>query len=90
MTNEQLEAFVEKVKSDISFQENLKAATSPEDAIEIAKSEGFLITLEEIQSMQSTVVELSDEELEAASGGTMLLASITFCTNLLQLIDWHW
>ena len=87
MTKEQLEAFVEKVKSDISFQENLKAATSPEDAIEIAKTERIVITLEQIQSMQSAVVELSDEELEAASGGTVVLMSITFCGNLLQLID---
>ena len=87
MTKEQLEAFVEKVKSDISFQEKLKASTSPEDAIEIAKSEGFFITLEQIQSMQSAVVELSDEELEAASGGSIILASITLCGNLLQLID---
>ena len=78
MTKEQLEAFVEKVKSDISFQENLKAASSPEDAIEIAKAEGFLITLEEIQSMQSAVVELSDEELEALLVGLLYWCQLHF------------
>ena len=37
--------------------------------IEIAKEAGFLITAEDIQSMQSATEELSDEELEGAAGG---------------------
>ena len=35
----------------------------------IAKAAGFSITTENIQSMQSATVELSDEELEGAAGG---------------------
>ena len=69
MSEEQLNAFLEKVKSDTSLQEKLKAAASPEAAIEIAKEAGFAITAEDIQSMQSATVELSDEELEGAAGG---------------------
>ena len=69
MSEEQLNAFLEKVKSDTSLQEKLKKATSPEAAIEIAKEAGFAITAEDIQSMQSATVELSDEELESAAGG---------------------
>ena len=69
MSEEQLKAFLEKVKSDIELQEKLKAAASPEAAIEIAKAAGFAITVEDIQSMQSSTVELSDEELEGAAGG---------------------
>ena len=69
MSEEQLKAFLEKVKSDTSLQEKLKAAASPEAAIEIAKEAGFAITAEDIQSMQSATVELSDEELEGAAGG---------------------
>ncbi len=69
MSEEQLKAFVEKVKADTSLQEKIKAAASPEAAIEIAKEAGFLITAEDIQSMQSSTVELSDEELEGAAGG---------------------
>ena len=67
MSEEQLKAFLGKVKGDTSLQEKLKAAASPEAAIEIAKEAGFSITAEDI--MQSSTVELSDEELEGAAGG---------------------
>ena len=69
MSEDQLKAFLEKVKADTSLQEKLKAAASPEAAMDIAKAAGFSITSEDIQSMQSTTVELSDEELEGAAGG---------------------
>ncbi|QNJ18967.1 nif11-like leader peptide domain protein [Synechococcus sp. A18-25c] len=69
MSEEQLKAFLEKVMADTSLQEKLKAAASPEAAIEIAKDAGFSITAEDVQSMQSATVEVSDEELEGASGG---------------------
>ena len=71
MSEEQLNAFLEKVKSDTSLQQKLKAAASPEAAIEIAKAAGFSITSADIQSMQSATVELSDQELEGAAGGLM-------------------
>ena len=67
MSEEQLKAFLEKVKADTSLQEKLKAAASPEAAMDIAKEAGFSITAEDIQSMQSESV--NDEELEAAAGG---------------------
>ena len=69
MSEEQLKAFLEKVKGDTTLQEKLKAAASLEAAIEIAKEAGFAITAEDIRSMQSATVELSDEELEGAAGG---------------------
>ena len=69
MSEEQLKAFLEKVKGDTSLQEKLKAAASPEAAIEIAKEAGFAITAEDVQSTQSATVELSDKELEGAAGG---------------------
>ena len=69
MSEQQLNAFLEKVKGDTSLQEKLKAAGSNEAAIEIAKGAGFAITAEDIQSMQSAPGEVSDEELEGASGG---------------------
>ena len=70
MSEEQLKAFLEKVKADTSLQEKLQAAASLEVAIEIAKEAGFSITAEDIQSMQSNgTVELSDKELDGAAGG---------------------
>ena len=75
MSEEQLKAFLEKVQGDTSLQEKLKAAASTDAAVEIAKDAGFAITAEDIQSMQSATVELSDEELEGASGGWCGLSS---------------
>ena len=69
MSEEQLKSFLEKVKSDTELQEKLKAAVSAEATVEIAKEAGFSITAEDIQSMQSTTVDMSDAELEAAAGG---------------------
>ena len=67
MSEEQLKAFLEKVKADTSLQEKLRAAASAEAGLEIAKEAGFSITAEDIQSMQSP--ELSDDELEGKAGG---------------------
>ena len=69
MSEEQLNAFLEKVKGDTTLQEKLKAAGSNEAAIEIAKDAGFAITAEDLQSTQSAPEELSDEELDGAAGG---------------------
>ena len=85
MSEEQLNAFLEKVKSDTELQEKLKAAASPEAAIEIAKEAGFLITTEELQSFaQSTTVELSEKDLENVVGGAgaevIVMISLAACT----------
>ena len=69
MSEEQLNALLEKVKSDAELQEKLKAAASQEAALEIAKEAGFSITAEDIQSRQSTTDEVSDKELEGTTGG---------------------
>ena len=83
MSEEQLKAFLETVKTDTSLQEKLKAAASPEAAVEIAKEAGFVITAEDIQSMQSATVELSDEELEGAAGGRLTYAMSCLRMNCL-------
>ena len=69
MSEEQLKAFLEKVKSDTELQEKLKAAGSNEAALEIAKDAGFAITAEDIQSTQSANEEMLEKELEGAAGG---------------------
>ena len=63
------------MKSDTSLQDKLKAASSPEAALEIAKEAGFAITAEDIQTMQSATVEMSDEELEGVAGGSGIWVS---------------
>ena len=69
MSEEQLNAFLEKVKADTKLQEKLNGAADADAVVEIAKAAGFSITAEDIRSMQSESVELSDEELEGAAGG---------------------
>ena len=76
MSEEQLKAFLEKVKGDTSLQEKLKAAASPEAALEIAQEAGFSITSEDIQEL-SVNRELSDEELEGTAGGHHLEGIMT-------------
>ena len=66
MSKEQLKAFLEKVKTDTSLQEKLKAASDADAVVAIAKAAGFVISAEELKRAQS---EISDEELEGAAGG---------------------
>ena len=66
MSEEQLKAFLEKVKGDTSLQEKLKAAADAEAVVAIAIEAGFGISADDLKSAQS---ETSDEELEGAAGG---------------------
>ena len=85
MSEEQLKAFLDKVKADASLQEKLNVAADSDTIVEIAKAAEFAITAEDIQSsMKSSTVELSDEELEGAAGGTntILFLSLVVCGKL--------
>ena len=64
MSLDQLKAFLGKVKGDASLQDKLKVAQSPEDVVGIAKEHGHDFGTEH-------VVQLSEEELESLSGGTV-------------------
>ena len=66
MSEEQLKAFLEKVKGDTSLQEKLKAAADANAVTAIAKEAGFSISVDDITQAQS---ELSDQELEGVAGG---------------------
>ena len=72
MSEEQLKAFLEKVKSDTELQGKLKAAADIGAVLSIAKEAGFAIASEDIQSMQPQSGEVSDEELEGAAGGFII------------------
>ena len=65
MSLEQLKAFLEKVKGDLSFQEKLKAAKSPEDVVSITKDHGHDFGSEAADKW----TQLSEDELEGVSGG---------------------
>ena len=69
MSEEQLKAFLEKVKADTSLQEQLNAAADS-NAVAIAKEAGFSIFVDDLTKAQS---ELSEEELEGAAGGAQCM-----------------
>ena len=66
MSEEQLKAFLEKVKGDTSLQEKLKAASDADAVLAIAKDAGFSISADDLKNAQS---EVSEEELESVAGG---------------------
>ena len=66
MSEEQLKAFIEKVKGDTTLQEKLNGATDADAVAAIAKEAGFSVSADDLTMAQS---ELSDEELEGAAGG---------------------
>ena len=68
MSEEQLKAFLEKVKADTSLQEKLKAASDADAVVAIVKDAGFSISADDLKRS----IELSEEELEGVSGGTTI------------------
>ena len=77
MSEEQLKAFLEKVKADTSLQEKLKAAADSDAVLAIAKDADFSISADDLKKAQSAV---SDEELEAAAGGCDI-ELLSFCSK---------
>ena len=69
MSEEQLKAFLEKVKADTNLQEKLKAAADADAVVSIAKEAGFSISADDLKKAQ----ELSKEELEGVAGGVNYL-----------------
>ena len=66
MSEEQLKAFLNKVKEDNSLQEQLKSADDADAIAAIAKEAGFNISADDISKAQS---EITDEELEGVAEG---------------------
>ena len=66
MSEEQLKAFLEKVKADAGLQEKLKSAANVDAVVAIAKEAGFVISADDIKQAQA---EVSEEELESVAGG---------------------
>ena len=78
MSEEQLKAFLEKLKDDSSLQEKLKAASDADAVVAIAKEAGFSISADDLKKAQS---EISEEELEGVAGGRPLTAINTCNTT---------
>mgnify|MGYP006252687167 CR=1 FL=1 len=74
MSEEQLKAFLEKVKGDSNLQEKLKAAKSPKDVVGIAKEHGHEFTADKF-------TELSEDELRGVAGGGANWSGGVFATT---------
>ncbi|WP_115118817.1 Nif11-like leader peptide family natural product precursor [Synechococcus sp. UW105] len=66
MSEEQLKAFLEKVKAENSLQEKLKSASDADEVAKIAKDAGFRITADELNKVQQ---EIPEDQLEGVTGG---------------------
>ena len=70
MSEEQLSALLAKIKEDAGLQEKLKGAVDLDAAVALAKEAGFDVSKADWLKYQAQqTLELSNEELEAVSGG---------------------
>jgi predicted ribosomally synthesized peptide with nif11-like leader len=71
MSEDQLKAFLEKVREDTSLQDKIKAAKTQDEVVLIAKAEGLVISADQLTKGLSSPesVELSDDQLAMVSGG---------------------
>ena len=68
MSQDQLDALITRLASDPTFAASLAAATTVEDAQQIAAKHGFDVTSAELTSVASDG-NLTDADLEAVAGG---------------------
>ncbi|KZR87930.1 Nitrogen fixation protein of unknown function [Synechococcus sp. MIT S9509] len=78
MSEEQLKAFLEKVKSDTSLQEKLKGSADVDAALAIAKEAGYTICAGDVRT------SLSNDELEGVAGGIPGVATTPQLTHVLS------
>jgi predicted ribosomally synthesized peptide with nif11-like leader len=72
MSEEQLSALLAKLKEDMGLQEKLKGAADLDVAVAMAQDAGFDVEKADwLKHQAKQLVELSDEELEGAVGGTL-------------------
>ena len=67
MSEEQLKAFLGKVKDDSSLQDKLKSAKSQDDVVSVAKEHGHEFTADKLS-------QISAEEVEGIAGGWGLIS----------------
>ena len=69
MSEEQLKAFLDKVKEDNSLQEKLKVAANSDAVVAIAKEAGFVIFADDLTKAQSEMLGISEDQLKGVAGG---------------------
>ncbi|QNI55216.1 nif11-like leader peptide domain protein [Synechococcus sp. BIOS-E4-1] len=86
MSEEQLKAFLEKVKGDTSLQLKLKAASDADGVVAIAKDAGFEFSADNLKRVFGPL-EISDKELEIAAGGEQFTDIKYTCPEVATIND---
>lgn len=68
MSENQLNSFLEAVKSDSGLQKRLRDARSPEAVVAVAKQADFVISVHDVKGLMQEH-QLSDDEVEGLDGG---------------------
>lgn len=78
MSIESAAAFYRRVESDVELQEKLKKLDTKETVSQYVKGElGYEFTMEEMQKVIfDRIPEMTDEELEAVLGGSLVAGSV--------------
>lgn len=77
MSEEQLKAFLEVVKSDAALKEKLKGAGDADAVAIIAREVGYNISTKELHKSQQS--DISERELEGIIGGKKMTLANCFC-----------
>ena len=82
MSEEQLSAFLAKLKEDAGLQEKLQGAADLDAVVDLAKEAGFDVSKADWLKYQAKqTLELSDEELEGVAGGCANTYVITIMSS---------
>lgn len=69
MSDDQLSALLAKLKEDAGFREKLQKAGDLDAALAMIRDAGYEVNQESLLKYHADAIELSDQELEAVSGG---------------------
>lgn len=87
MSEEQLSAFLIKLKEDKGLRDKLKVADNLDDALAIANDAGFTVFENDLNNIVGQANELSDAELEGVTGGSMCTNSTNGCEGTLIIFS---
>lgn len=72
-----VEAFRSKLASDPDFAAKIKASSSAEDIVSVAKGAGIDLSHADLaRTMAAASHDLTDEDLESVSSGTVMAAAL--------------
>jgi predicted ribosomally synthesized peptide with nif11-like leader len=90
MSEEQLAALLAKLKDDVALRDKLQGAADLDAAVALAKEAGFDVSKADWLKYQATqTMQLSDEELEGVTGGTIIDDSVPCTRNPFQTFSYE-